>query len=121
VHTAIRPTIGAALGLLLAGEAGTVVQALSATAGGLTALASHAVKAGLRAAVNTSPEPASNIVLSVAEDTAVAGIIGLAVAAPWVAAGIALLLLLSGIAIVAAVAARVRRFRRRRRGRESNT
>jgi Domain of unknown function (DUF4126) len=115
VHTAIRPTIGAALGLLLAGDAGTVAQALSAAAGGLTALASHAVKAGLRAAVNTSPEPASNIVVSVAEDTAVAGVIGLAVAAPWVAAGIAVLLLLSGIAIVATVATRVRRVRRRRR------
>jgi hypothetical protein len=119
VHTAVRPTIGAALGLLLAGDAGTVAQALSAAAGGLTALASHAVKAGLRAAVNTSPEPASNIVLSVAEDTAVAGIIGLAVAAPWVAAGIAALLLLSGVAIVVAVTARVRRFRRRRRERQS--
>jgi Domain of unknown function (DUF4126) len=116
VHTAIRPTIGAALGLLLAGEASTVVQALAAAAGGLTALASHAVKAGLRAAVNTSPEPASNIVVSVTEDVTVAGVIALAVAAPWVAAGIALTLLIAGITIVAAVAGRVRRARQRRRG-----
>ena len=113
VHTAVRPTIGAALGLLLAGEAGTVAQALSAAAGGLTALASHAVKAGLRAAINTSPEPASNIVVSVAEDTAVAGVIGLAVAAPWVAAGIAALLLLTGITIVVTVGRRIRRSLRR--------
>jgi hypothetical protein len=113
VHTAIRPTIGAALGLLLAGEAGTVTQALSAVAGGLTALASHAVKAGLRAAINTSPEPASNIVVSVAEDTAVAGVIGLAVAAPWVAAGIAVLLLLTGTAILVTVGRRIRRSLRR--------
>jgi hypothetical protein len=113
VHTAIRPTIGAALGLLLAGEAGTVTQALSAAAGGLTALASHAVKAGLRAAINTSPEPASNIVVSVAEDTAVAGVIGLAVAAPWVAAGIAVLLLLTGTAILVTVGRRIRRSLRR--------
>jgi len=116
VHTAIRPTIGAALGLLLADEADSVAQALSAAAGGLTALASHAVKAGLRAAVNTSPEPASNIVVSVTEDATVAGVIALAVAAPWVAAAIALVLLLAGIAIVAAVAGRIRRARRRRRG-----
>jgi hypothetical protein len=113
VHTAIRPTIGAALGLLLAGEAGTVTQALAAAAGGLTALASHAVKAGLRAAINTSPEPASNIVVSVAEDTAVAGVIGLAVAAPWVAAGIAVLLLLTGTAILVTVGRRIRRSLRR--------
>jgi Domain of unknown function (DUF4126) len=113
VHTAVRPTIGAALGLLLAGEAGTVTQALSAAAGGLTALASHAVKAGLRAVINTSPEPASNIVVSVAEDTAVAGVIGLAVAAPWVAAGIAVLLLLTGTAILVTVGRRIRRSLRR--------
>jgi hypothetical protein len=113
VHTAIRPTIGAALGLLLAGEAGTVTQALSAAAGGLTALASHAVKAGLRAAINTSPEPASNIVVSVAEDAAVAGVIGLAVAAPWVAAGVAVLLLLSGGAILVTVGRRIHRSLRR--------
>ena len=119
VHTAIRPTIGAAVGLLLAGEAGSAVQALSAAAGGVTALASHAVKAGLRAAVNTSPEPASNVVVSVTEDVAVAGIIGLAVAAPWVAAGIALVLLIAGIAAVAAVAGRIRRARHRRRGSSS--
>jgi hypothetical protein len=117
VHTAIRPTIGAALGLLLAGEAGTVEQALAAAAGGLTALASHAVKAGLRAAVNTSPEPASNIALSVAEDVTVAGIIGLAVAAPWVAAGVAAALLLAGVTIVVALASRIRRARQQRRAR----
>ena len=119
VHTAVRPTIGAAIGLLLAGEAGTVAQALSAAAGGLTALASHAVKAGMRAAINTSPEPASNIVVSVTEDVTVAGVIGIAVAAPWVAAGIAALLLTAGVTIVVAVAARIRRARRRRRDHRS--
>src|SRR5918999_3840467 len=34
VHTAIRPTVGAALGLLLAGEAGSGAQAPSPAAGG---------------------------------------------------------------------------------------
>jgi hypothetical protein len=117
VHTAIRPTLGAAIGLLLAGEADTVDQALAAAAGGLTALASHAVKAGLRAAVNTSPEPASNVAVSVAEDLTVAGVMGLAIAAPWLAASIAAFLLLTGMALVAFVASRIQRFRRRRRDR----
>ncbi len=121
VHTAIRPTLGAAIGLLLAGDATTVEQALAAAAGGLSALASHAVKAGLRAAVNTSPEPASNIAVSVAEDVTVAGLISLAVVAPWLAAGIAALLLAAGTAIVVAVAARIRRQRRRRRQRRDLT
>ena len=115
VHTAIRPTLGAAIGLLLAGEASSVEQALAAAAGGLSALASHAVKAGLRAAVNTSPEPASNIVVSVTEDVTVAGVIGLAVVAPWVAAAIAAVLLLTGVTLIVLVASRVRRYRERRR------
>lgn len=119
VHTAIRPTIGAALGLLLAGEATTVTQALAAAAGGLTALASHAVKAGLRAAVNTSPEPASNLVVSVAEDVTVGGVIALAVVAPWLAAGLAAVLLVLGVSVVVFAASRIRRARQRRRARRS--
>lgn len=118
VHTAIRPIVGAAIGLLLAGDATSVEQALAAAAGGLSALASHAVKAGLRAAVNTSPEPASNVAVSVAEDVTVAGLISLAVMAPWVAAGIAAILLGTGIVLVVAVASRVRRYRPRRRGQD---
>lgn len=118
VHTAIRPIVGAAIGLLLAGDATSVEQALAAAAGGLSALASHAVKAGLRAAVNTSPEPASNVAVSVAEDVTVAGLISLAVVAPWVAAGIAAILLGTGIVLVVAVASRVRRYRQRRRGQD---
>lgn len=117
VHTAVRPTLGAAIGLLLAGQADTVDQALAAAAGGLTALASHAVKAGLRAAVNTSPEPASNVVVSVAEDVTVAGVMGLAIAAPWAAAAVAALLLVLGLTLMAFVASRVRRLRERRRER----
>ena len=117
VHTAIRPILGAAIGLLLAGDASSVEQALAAAAGGLSALASHAVKAGLRAAINASPEPASNIAVSVAEDVTVAGLITLAVAAPWLAAGVAATLLLAGLVLVVAVASRIRRHRERRRRR----
>lgn len=117
VHTAVRPAVGAALGALIAGDASSVEQALAATAGGTTALASHAVKAGLRAAVNTSPEPASNIGVSLAEDVAVAGVIGVAVIAPWVAAGIAAVLLFTGVLLVVVLARRIRRYRRRRRER----
>ena len=121
VHTAIRPILGAAIGLLLSGDASSVEQALAAAAGGLSALASHAVKAGLRAAINTSPEPVSNIAVSVAEDVTVAGLISLAVAAPWVAAGIAATLLLAGVVVIVAVASRIRRFRERRRHRAAVT
>ena len=57
------------------GQLGT--GALAAGAG--VALASHGLKAGTRALLNTSPEPASNWVASAAEDTVVIG----GLASPW--------------------------------------
>ena len=54
VHTVIRPTVGAAIGLLASGDAASLESALLAATGGVTALASHAVKSGVRLAVNTS-------------------------------------------------------------------
>jgi len=57
--------------------------ALAAGAG--IALTSHVLKAGSRALLNTSPEPASNWIASVAEDTVVTGTLALALAHPWLA------------------------------------
>ncbi len=119
IHTVIRPTVGTVIALLIAGDAETLDQAVLAATGGVTALVSHLVKAGLRLAVNTSPEPASNIGVSVLEDFSVAGIITLAVAAPWVAAAIAALLLICGIALVVVLAQRIRRARARWRERRA--
>jgi hypothetical protein len=113
VHTVVRPAVGAAVAALLAGDATSLEQALMATTGGVTALASHAVKAGLRLAVNSSPEPASNIAVSAGEDLTVAGVVSLLVVQPWVAAGIAAALLLTGAVIVVLLLGRVRRARRR--------
>jgi len=119
VHTAIRPTVGAAIGLLAAGDAETLDQALLTATGGVTALLSHLVKAGLRLAVNTSPEPASNIGVSLLEDFSVAGIIAVMLAAPWVAAGIAAVLLILGSTLVLLLAKRIRRARERWRARRA--
>jgi Flp pilus assembly protein TadB len=71
------------------------------------------VKAGLRLAVNSSPEPASNIVVSAGEDLTVAGVVALLVVQPWVAAGIAGTLLVVGAVIVVLLMSRIRRARRR--------
>jgi hypothetical protein len=114
VHTVIRPVIGAAVGALLAGQANTLNQAVGAGLGAASALASHSVKAGIRAAVNTSPEPVTNLAVSSAEDVAVAGVVSLSVAHPWPAAGVAATLLLAGAVAVATVVRRIRRFWRRR-------
>ena len=54
-------------------------------AGAGVALASHGLKAGTRALLNTSPEPASNWVASTAEDGVVIAGLALAIAHPWIA------------------------------------
>lgn len=113
VSTVIRPTAGAAIGLLAAGDAGTLEQAVLAASGGAAALASHLVKGGLRLVVNTSPEPASNIGVSIGEDVAVAGVATLVVVAPWVAFGVAAGLLTLGIVLLALLWSRMRRGYRR--------
>lgn len=117
VHTVIRPAIGATVAALIAGQSGSLSEIAAATTGGLTALASHAVKAGLRAAVNTSPEPVSNLAVSAAEDVTIAGVVSLSVLHPVAAAVIAGVLLVSGMTLVVLLIGRIRRFRSQRRGR----
>lgn len=114
VHTVIRPVAGAVVAALLAGESGSLPQLAAAAVGGSTALMSHLVKAGTRMAVNSSPEPFSNVVVSIAEDLGVAGIVTFAIFHPVVAAVIAGTLLLLGIVTVAFLASRIRRYLRRR-------
>jgi len=115
VSTAIRPTVGAVIGLLMAQDAPTLQTAILAASGGAAALISHLVKGGLRLIVNTSPEPASNITVSVGEDLAVAGVTTLAVLNPGLALAIAALLLVTGILLLVLLWSRVlrgwRRFR----------
>jgi hypothetical protein len=117
VHTVIRPAIGATVAALIAGQSGSLSEIAAATTGGVAALASHAVKAGLRAAVNTSPEPASNIAVSTAEDVTVAGVVSLSVLHPVAAAVIAGVLLVTGVVLVVLLVGRIRRFRARWRER----
>ena len=117
ISTAIRPTVGAVIGVLLAGDADTLDQAVSGTVGGGTALASHLVKASSRLAINSSPEPISNIVASLSEDVAVLAVMWFAVEHPRAAAAIAALLLVAGLVVVYFVARLVRRGWRRLRGR----
>ncbi len=119
VSTAIRPTVGAVIGVLLAGDADTLDQAVSGTVGGTTALASHLVKAGSRLAINASPEPFTNIVTSVAEDVAVLGVVWFAIEHPRAAAAIAAVLLAAGLVLLYFVAKLVRRGWRRYRNRGS--
>ncbi|WP_030807616.1 DUF4126 domain-containing protein [Streptomyces sp. NRRL S-337] len=117
VHTVVRPVAGGVVAALLAGHDGSLPELAAGAVGGSTALLSHLVKAGTRIAVNTSPEPASNIVLSLLEDLGVAGIVVFAVFHPVIAASLAALLLLTGIVVIVMLWSRIRRYLRRRRAR----
>ncbi|WP_037604795.1 DUF4126 domain-containing protein [Streptacidiphilus rugosus] len=121
VHTVIRPVAGAVVAALLAGHAHDSLTSLTVAAalGGGTALVSHTVKAGVRMGVNTSPEPFSNIVVSLGEDLGVAGLVTLALFHPVPAAIVAGVLLLAGVLLVLFTLSRIRRFWRRRQERRA--
>ncbi|WP_069161829.1 DUF4126 domain-containing protein [Nocardia altamirensis] len=119
LHTVVRPASGAVVAALIAGQDGSLSELAAGALGGTTALVSHLVKAGTRMAINTSPEPASNVVMSVAEDSAVAGIVTLAVFHPLPAALVAGTLLVLGVVLVLFLATRIRRYLRRRRERRA--
>ncbi|QIG42572.1 DUF4126 domain-containing protein [Nocardioides anomalus] len=116
VSTAIRPTAGAVIGALLAGqvpEDARLDQVALAAVGGGTALVSHLTKTGLRLAVNTSPEPVTNIGVSLAEDLAVLGVVAVAVQHPRIAAAVAAVLLVAGLLLLFLAIRLVRRGWRR--------
>ena len=118
VSTAIRPTAGAVVGVLIAGQADSLNGAVAAVVGGGTALLSHAVKAGSRLALNSSPEPVTNIGASLTEDVAVLGVVWFAIEHPEAAAAIAALLLIAGLGMLYLLGRMVRRGWRRWKGRD---
>jgi hypothetical protein len=118
VSTFIRPTAGAVIGVLMAGDADTLQQAVLGTVGGGTALLSHLVKAGGRLAINSSPEPVTNIGASIAEDITVLALVWFAIQHPRAAAAVAAVLLVLGLLMLYVVAKLVRRGWRRWKDRE---
>src|SRR5262245_58503847 len=109
IHTVIRPVAGAWLAYGAVGHVAPQWQALAALAGGSIALTSHTAKASTRAAVNLSPEPFSNWILSLAEDAISIGLVWLIGAHPMVALAIVLVL----VAIAALIIWKLSTFARR--------
>jgi hypothetical protein len=66
-HTAIRPPAAAGLAVATAWNADPTVIAMAAILGGGLGFATHATKLGLRAAVDTSPEPVTNGAMNATE------------------------------------------------------
>lgn len=73
VHTVIRPIGGALLAIRVLGHSSPAFDVVVILLAGGTSLVAHTAKATSRLVANTSPEPFSNIGLSLAEDAAVFG------------------------------------------------
>ena len=94
VHTAIRIPAGAALAAAVFGGDHAVMAVVAALIGGSLAATAHVTKTTTRAAINTSPEPFTNVGASLAEDGLVSAGLWLAFTHPLVF-GIALLAVLA--------------------------
>jgi len=84
VHTFIRVPAGAVLAAAALGQADPVWVMVAAIVGGAIASGAHLAKAGTRAVINTSPEPASNWAASFSEDLLVPAGFLAAIKAPLV-------------------------------------
>jgi hypothetical protein len=112
VHTALRPTAGA----VLLGGADLDGPMLAYAAGGaVLALTSHSAKASLRGLVNASPEPFSNVVVSLGEDGLVATLMALALAQPEIALAVTAVLVVLSVVTTIVLFRFLRRFVRRLR------
>lgn len=109
ISTFIRPVAGALIGALLAGANTDLLPMTLGALGGVTALVSHVAKSSVRLAVNTSPEPFSNVGASLTSDVALVGVVALAVAYPVQAAVIAALLLFATIAMAVLLLTQIRK------------
>ena len=89
-HTFIRIPAGAALAAAVFGGDSAAWATVAGLLGGTLAATAHTAKATTRAAVNTSPEPFSNVGLSLLGDAAVPGLLWLAWQHPlWAFAALA--------------------------------
>jgi hypothetical protein len=101
VHTVIRIPAGAALAAGALGADSQAMAWVAALLGGTLAATSHTAKMTTRAAVNTSPEPFSNVLVSLLEDGFVPFMLWLAATHPgWFAVVLAIMLVLAVVLIV---------------------
>jgi hypothetical protein len=100
LHTFIRVPVAALLAYEATASLTPLEQLMATLAGGAIALAAHGGKTAVRAAVTPSPEPFSNITLSLGEDVVAVFLTWLAAMSPYWAASIAAILLLATILVV---------------------
>jgi hypothetical protein len=95
LQTFVRAPAGALLAWSATTSLSTEGQVLATVAGGIIALIAHGGKLALRGAVSTSPEPVSNVAVSLAEDVVAIGLTWFATQHPYLAATIVLVLVAS--------------------------
>ena len=113
-HTIVRPVGAAVVAVAALGPATPGMEITAALLGGAIGASTHAAKAGTRLVVNASPEPASNVFVSLLEDGFVIGLVALLLTHPLLGLGLALIALVVALTLVAIVV-RVALGRRARR------
>ncbi len=117
LQTFIRVPVGALLAWSAATPLSVGGQVMVAVAGAAIALAAHGGKLAMRGAVTASPEPFSNIALSLGEDVLAIGLTWFATQHPYLAAAIALTLVVTVALVVRWVWRAVKSYVRRRQAR----
>lgn len=89
LHTFVRVPVAALLAFQATSQLSPGMQLLATLVGAAVALAAHGGKTAVRAAVTPTPEPLSNIALSLGEDVVAIGLTWLATRHPYVAGTLA--------------------------------
>jgi len=117
LHTLLRIPAGAALAGAVFGGDQAAWATVAALLGGTLAASSHVAKATTRAAINTSPEPLSNIAMSLAGDALVPAMLWLAVSHPLWFGGVLAVFVVASVVVTLLLFKFLRALVRRLRGR----
>jgi hypothetical protein len=115
LHTFVRVPVAALIAYNATAHLSPTAQILSAALGGGIALVAHGSKTALRAAVTPSPEPVSNIALSMGEDATAIGLTWFATTHPIMAAAITIVLIILAIVLIRTLWSAMRRLFRNTR------
>jgi hypothetical protein len=113
VHTFIRVPAGAVLAAAAFSHIDSRVRLLAFLLGGGIALTSHGTKAAARLAVNASPEPFSNMAVSLLEDTGAVGLAMLTVLHPVVTLVLVAVFVIAGVLLARTLTGGIRNLFRR--------
>lgn len=100
LHTFIRVPVAGLLAYRATSQLSPEHQLLATLLGATIALIAHSGKTAARAAVTPSPEPLSNMTLSVGEDVLAIGLTWLATRHPYVAGGLAVILVVIIVVLI---------------------